>query len=221
MGAEPANQLKHCIWLPVALPETALCQIWQENVHPDAFPNYAEEILAWSRLANCALGVICLDHVVFACEKPSQFTFDLGGRIHNASGPALTFADGFAEHAWHGVSVEPRIIEAPDSISIDEIEAMLNAELRRVLVERYGEARYLQDSGAEEMQQDDFGTLYKKEIEGDEPLVMVKVVNSSPEPDGSYKDYFLRVPPEVETAQQAVAWTFGIDPDDYAPLQET
>ena len=221
MGAEPANQLKHCVWLPVALPETTLCQIWQENVHRAAFPNYAEEILAWNRLANCTLGVICLDHVVFACEKTLQFTFDVGGRIHSPSGPALTFADGFVEHAWHGVSVDARIIEEPDSISIDEIDAMRNAELRRVLVERYGEARYLQDSGAEEMQQDDFGTLYKKEIEGDEALVMVKVVNSSPEPDGTFKDYFLRVPPDVETAQQAVAWTFGIDPDDYAPLRET
>jgi len=48
------------------------------------------------------------------------------------------------------------------------------------------------------MQQDDFGTLYKKEIEGDEALVMVgrKFLPDPMEPSG----LFLRVPPDVETA---------------------
>jgi len=221
MGAEPANQLKHCAWLPMSLPVEALCQIWMDRVHAQAFKDCAAEIIAWNRLAQSTLGVICLEHVVFACEKPSVFSVDEGGRLHNALGPSLVFADGFVEHSWHGVSVEARIIEQPESITIDEIDSMQNAELRRVLIERYGQARYLQDSGAQEMQKDDFGTLYKKEIPGDEPLVMVKVVNSSPEPDGSFKDYFLRVPPDIETAQRAVAWTFGFEEDDYLPLNES
>jgi hypothetical protein len=56
---------------------------------------------------------------------------------------------------------------------------------------------------------------------GDEPLVMVKVRNSTPEPDGAYKDYFLRVPPTMRTAREAVAWTFGLEAEDYKPTQET
>ena len=39
---------------------------------------------------------------------------------------------------------------------------------------------------------------------------MVEVVNSTPEPDGSRKTYFLRVPPTIGTAREAVAWTFGL-----------
>lgn len=50
---------------------------------------------------------------------------------------------------------------------------------------------------------------------------MVKVVNSTPEPDGSMKDYFLRVPPTVKTAREACAWTFGKSENDYAPMIET
>lgn len=50
---------------------------------------------------------------------------------------------------------------------------------------------------------------------------MVKVVNSTPEPDGSYKDYFLRVPPTITTAHEAVAWTFGKTAETYAPAIET
>ncbi len=50
---------------------------------------------------------------------------------------------------------------------------------------------------------------------------MVKVVNSAPEPDGTFKDYFLRVPPTMQTARQAVAWTFGKESHEYAPVLET
>jgi hypothetical protein len=51
---------------------------------------------------------------------------------------------------------------------------------------------------------------------------MLRVENSTPEPDGTYKFYFIRVPPDMRTAQQAVAWTFGMeDPKDYEPDFET
>ena len=55
-----------------------------------------------------------------------------------------------------------------------------------------------------------------------EPVVMVEVLNSTPEPDGSFKDYWLRVPPTMETARQAVAWTFGLaDASDYELAVQT
>ena len=47
---------------------------------------------------------------------------------------------------------------------------------------------------------------------------MVEVRNSTPEPDGSRKTYFLRVPPTVRTAREAVAWTFGLGAVEYRPL---
>lgn len=50
---------------------------------------------------------------------------------------------------------------------------------------------------------------------------MVKVVNSTPELDGSFKDYFLRVPPTMKRARQAVAWTFDVPEDDYALVVQT
>jgi hypothetical protein len=50
---------------------------------------------------------------------------------------------------------------------------------------------------------------------------MVKVANSTPEADGSFKDYFLRVPPNMERARQAVAWTFDMDENEYAPEVQT
>ena len=55
----------------------------------------------------------------------------------------------------------------------------------------------------------------------DESIVMVEVVNSSPEPDGTFNVYFLRVPPSTLTAKAGVAWTFGLNEDEYQPLQQT
>jgi hypothetical protein len=88
--------------------------------------------------------------------------------------------------------------------------------VRRVMVERYGLSRYLADSGAKMLHEDELGELYRADVADDEPLVMVKVLNSTPEPDGSRHTFFLRVPPTITKARDAVAWTFGYDnADDY------
>ena len=41
------------------------------------------------------------------------------------------------------------------------------------------------------------------------------------EPDGSFKQYWLRVPPGVQTCQEAVAWTFDLTHKQYQPMIET
>ena len=35
------------------------------------------------------------------------------------------------------------------------------------------------------------------------------------------RQYFLRVPPSIQTAAEAVAWTFQVAVKDYQPAQET
>jgi hypothetical protein len=49
----------------------------------------------------------------------------------------------------------------------------------------------------------------------------VKVINSTAEPDGTFKTYWLRVPSHINTAKDAVAWTFGLDSNEYKPIIET
>ena len=92
---------------------------------------------------------------------------------------------------------------------------------RRVMLEHFGFERYLRESGAKKQHTDEYGTLWRVNIPGDEPLVMVEVINSTAEPDGSFRTYFLRVPPQTSTARAGVAWTFGLSEQDYAPLQQT
>ena len=66
-----------------------------------------------------------------------------------------------------------------------------------------------------------FGKLWEINFRDDEPLKFVQVRNSTPERDGTFKFYYLKVPPEMATARQAVAWTFGLQADEYIPSKQT
>ena len=42
---------------------------------------------------------------VVLCDRPTAIHRDPRGELHHDSGPAMTYADGYAVHAWHGVRV--------------------------------------------------------------------------------------------------------------------
>ena len=176
----------------------------------------------WRDIAQSCCWWWCFENYVVISERPTVCRMtEQDGRLHCEDGPALAFADGYALYRWHGVTVPEDVVTTPASITVARIDAENNAEVRRVMLERYGEARYLQDSGAKQVQRDKWGALYRKEIPGDEPLVMVRVLNSTPEHDGSRHVYWLRVPPTIETAREAVAWTFNVEAKNYRPQIES
>ncbi|HIN67436.1 MAG TPA: hypothetical protein EYM95_22575 [Candidatus Obscuribacterales bacterium] len=155
-------------------------------------------------------------------RQGGEIARDMRRRVSNLNGPAIVFADGYKVFAVNGIETPRRFLEHPETLTVRDIDLEVNVEKRRGLIELYGASRYLHDAGAKLLQSDEYGELYQIEIHNDEPLTMVKVKNSTIEPDGTYKDYFLRVPPNTQTAREAVAWTFNIDnPDEYSPLQET
>lgn len=154
-------------------------------------------------------------------DRPAVIATDENGSLHDDRGPALAWADGSTVHAVHGVGVPAHVVEAPHTIIVDQIRDEPNVEVRRVMLERYGHARYLRDAGAERVHADDTGTLWRCRLPDDEDLVMVQVTNATPEPDGSARTYWLRVPPDMHTARQAVAWTFNLDEHDYRPTAQT
>jgi hypothetical protein len=136
-------------------------------------------------------------------------------RLHNESGPALAF-DGWAIYAIHGVRVPAYVVENPEQITIAAINAETNAEVRRVMLERFGFDRYIAESGAKAISRDEYGELY--DLGG---IRRVKVINSTPEPDGTKKAYVLGASMRAESARQAVAATFGLSAEDYSPVVET
>jgi hypothetical protein len=161
------------------------------------------------------------ERVAVVSVRPAVLTRDDQGRLHGEDGPAIAYPDGLALHRWRGMPVPADLIGQLDRLTVERIQAEQNAELRRVLTERYGFDRYLRDAGATRVHADETGVLWRLPTHGDEPLVMVEVTNSTPEPDGSSRRYWLRVPPGTRSAHEAVAWTFGLTPEEYRPLRQT
>jgi len=204
------------------------------------------------------------DEFCMVSDFPKQLHKDAENRPHNDSGPSHEWRDGWKLYHIHGVRVPALVVEHPEQITVQMIDAEENAEVRRIMIERYGQSRYLIDAGAAVLNSDDYGVLLRREVKDDEPIVMVRVLNSTPEAEGSlsteeaieifgnfpvmkqieamrsqqsflssigikflniiginedlrWKDYFLRVPPDMNTAHEAVAWTFGMSVDEYHP----
>lgn len=163
-------------------------------------------------------------------DRPEELHRDPENRLHNANGPAVKYRDGFSLYFFHGISVPEDIILDRSSITIERIENEANAEVRRVMIDMFGVAEYLKGTSAEKIHSDSFGTLWRKKIDGDEDIMMVEVLNSTPEPkpkwdinkymtkaeyqkdlaywkEHMYKTYFLRVHPQLRPMK--LDGTFG------------
>ncbi|MGP4109500.1 DUF6745 domain-containing protein [Streptomyces sp. 4N509B] len=161
------------------------------------------------------------ERLAIVCERPVELHRDEAGRLDRGDGPALAFPDGFALHAWRGMPVPGEFLTELGSLTPERIRGEENAELRRVMLEFYGYERYLAESGAQPVHRDETGVLWRIPLSFDEDVVMVQVVNSTPEPDGTSRTYWLRVPPSTRTAKQGVAWTFGLEEEAYVPVRQT
>ena len=165
-------------------------------------------------------------HAVLACPAPA-LSVNPVGQLHRVDGPAVQWSDGTGFYFWRGTHVPEAVIVAPDTIPFVEILSTHNQEVRRAMMERIGYDRVLVELGGQPIQHDKCGALYSIRLPGEiEPVMLVHVTNATPEPDGSVKKYVLRVPPAVrhrpmETARQAVAWTFGMNEKDYTPEVQT
>lgn len=161
------------------------------------------------------------ENLAVLSERPTVLRRDEAGRLDRGDGPALGYRDGFGLYAWRGMPVPAEFLDELAALTPERIRTEENAELRRVMLEHYGYDRYLSESGAEPLQRDEAGILWRIALPADEPVVMVEVVNSTPEPDGTNRVYWLRVPPTTRTAREGVAWTFGLTEDEYEPVAQT
>ena len=168
--------------------------------------------------------ILAYEEVCFVSEKPTSLHLDDRGRLHNLNGPACAWSDGYSIYSINGVRLNETnsfIVTDKSKINPSTIMAESNAEVRRVMINVYGQDKFIKNGDSKLIHTDEFGKLWKKDIEGDEAIVMVEVLNSSPEPDGTFKTYFIRVKPDVKTAHEAVASTFKRTSEQYHPIKQT
>jgi hypothetical protein len=143
-----------------------------------------------------------LEKTVIATEHPIELRRDTRARLHDESQPAIRYADGWSVFAVRGVPVPCRVITEPARLNVKQIVCEDNLEVRRVMIERFGYKRFIADYKAKVIDSDSRGSLYQCPLPGEQPLVVLRVEN--PEPDGSRRTFFLRVPSDTSTVAQAL-----------------
>ena len=163
---------------------------------------------------------------VIVGDRPDNIRRDNTGRLHSNNGPALTYADGYTLHAWHGTRVPAWVIDAP---TIEQIAVERNTEIRRCAIESLGWPTYLDRLGVSPVSvEPDPGNpghdlaLYdvpdaRSLFGGDVRLLVMS--NASRDRDGSRRIFAETVPASCASAVDAAAWQFGADPTTYRALE--
>lgn len=157
------------------------------------------------------------DHVI-VCEKPTkEILFDDRNLLHTETRPAIFFYENSPSnvYAWHGVKYNKRWA---DNLTPERALSEENLELRRVACEMLGWATILREL--------DCNVIDRNENPEIGELVSVNIPDIGREQYlrvmcGTGREFALPVPPDMKTAHQANAWTYGLDINDYQPEVRT
>lgn len=174
------------------------------------------------------------EQVCWVSERPRLLERDRWGGLHCETGPAVVYPDGWCIYSLGHVQVPRRLFEG--DVTARELLEVGNAEIRRVLVGRFGLDRLIEETDAAPIHTDEYGALYRIDAP-DEPIMLVAVRNP-PDKTGRQRRYLLPVDPELcpmretrdgiefgepqeLTARNAVASTYGMRGGDYKPARRT
>ncbi len=168
-------------------------------------------------------------------DRPAVLKRDEQNRPHCDDGPFCRWRDGFSLYAIHGVRVPEWLMMRPDMLTVERIHAEQNEEVRRVMIERYGIARYVRDAQFEVVDADVDPLGQPRRLLRRDSTLVVELTNSTVDADGTRRVYHIPVEPELRpllpdgqlgapqklTALNAVASTFGMRGDEYRLEVET
>lgn len=149
--------------------------------------------------------------VVFQ-DRPDTIKFDNENRLHCENGPAIHYSDGYSVYAWHGVKIPGEWISDPKSLTPTKALRWENIEQRRCAFEILGWANILNSLDTKIIDEDvdpEIGTLIEVDIPeiGKEKFIRVRC--------GTGREFAIPVPPEMKTALEANAWTYGFKVEEF------
>jgi hypothetical protein len=150
---------------------------------------------------------------------PTRCKWYENGKLHGLSVDIF----GSTTYFWRGVMVPPGFINKPQELDFETVIKHPNTEVRYVGIHLYGLDRMFEEKRLKIVHETDEPArqLLRIDIGLSEPIMMLRVENSTAESDGTFRTYFLSVPPTMTTCEQAVAWTFGLEAKEYQPELET
>ena len=168
-------------------------------------------------LRECAGHVMPFTNICFVSEKASCLKLNRAGRLHCETGPATAYSDGFEIYAWDGVIFPAIWVKEPPSPR--EAFTWPNTEQRRIACEMVGWDTVFKVMKAKVFNKDkdpEIGELIQvKEWHGAEGEMYLRVKC------GTGRIFVLPVPPNMKTAHEANAWTWGLEPSEYQPEVRT
>lgn len=192
---------------------------WLDSVAREGLALQEEDRLDGLKLLIGNAGwIVPHEAVCWLSERPVTLACDDRGRLHSSRGPALAYRDGWTYYAWKGIPVPGSCIDAPERITLHMIDTEPDIFVRRCLIEILTPKRFVALGGANLVMQDSTGILWRRSWPRGDAWAAVEVVNGTSGPDGQCERYFLQVPPELQTARAAVAWTYGMSEFQYAHL---
>lgn len=156
---------------------------------------------------RCCPFILFNDNRVYASRKLVELHFNDNAQLHNESGMACKFADGWGCYVINGVSVDEQIVMNPETQTVKQIRDEQNEEIKRIRIERYGWGRFLQEIDAKVIDERDNDIEGTKEAllrsEQDNMTALVCVCPSTA------KEFILEVRPEIKTCREAQKWLSG------------
>lgn len=151
------------------------------------------------------------DDLLILCERHNVLNRDAENNLHCENGPALAWPDGWKLYFWHGTNVPAEWIEDKENVDPKLALTWENIEQRRCLAEIIGWDKVLEKLDSVTIDKDsdpEMGELIEVNLpdSGRERFLRVRC--------GTGRNFTLPVPPEMKTAVEANAWTYGIDAKD-------
>jgi len=163
-----------------------------------------EPLYGLFELAKSANWELPYANICFVSECPAEIHQDDRWRLHNETGPALRYPDGWSIWAWHGIRVPQRVIEQPLELTVQEALKESNADIRRVMFVRIGGERLAKEMKKRIIDRDLDVSGHPRELFEIEGIADTRFVSLV---DMSGKHYpAAPVPPQVNTCAEAVAW---------------
>jgi len=138
--------------------------------------------------------------------------------LHCEDGPAISYEDGTEIYCWRGVTIPKEWVTDKENLKPETALTWENIEQRRAAAEIIGWHKVLDKLNAKVINadpDDEIGTLVEVDIPdiGKERFLRVKC--------GTGREFALPVPPELTTALDANAWTYGLEAKDFMPEVRT
>jgi hypothetical protein len=191
---------------------------------PEDFPeNYLKPILK-AILVDELLDYCLFNHLCVFCNAPI-ISYDSEDRLHHPFGPAILFPNGESYFYFKGREVTKHWILNPDEVSREDLLAVTNVEQRRILHEIIGDERFakLLNLKVTEIESYNGQAVYLMRTASpdrtiEDYLYFIKVICNS-----TQRQYHICIPEDAYNlgAIGALAWTFGMEAQEYQLLIET